>query len=238
MYNKHNTKTMKKSGATQSVQDYLKHIYELTEDGSSASTGALAQRLKVKPASVTGMLRKLAAEDPPLVEYRKHQGVVLTAAGRRAALEVIRHHRLIEAWLVQSLGYSWDEVHEEAERLEHVISEEFERRIDAALGYPTRDPHGELIPGADLSMPEDESLPLSALRPGRGAVILRVLARDLNLLRHLEALGLTPGAQIDVIDYSPFDNNLTIRAGEQTHVLGLNITAKIFVRFEEQDNDS
>uniref|UniRef100_A0A7C1FSN8 Manganese transport regulator n=1 Tax=Caldilinea aerophila TaxID=133453 RepID=A0A7C1FSN8_9CHLR len=223
---------MKKTSATQSVQDYLKHIYELTEDGSSATTGALAQRLNVKPASVTGMLRKLAGEDPPLVEYRKHQGVVLTAAGRRAALEVIRHHRLLEAWLVQSLGYSWDEVHEEAERLEHVISEEFERRIDAALGYPTRDPHGELIPAADLSMPEDESLPLSALRPGRAAVVLRVLARDLNLLRHLDSLGLTPGAQIEVIDYSPFDNNLTIRVEGKTHVLGLSITTKIFVRFD------
>ncbi|MCS6826808.1 MAG: metal-dependent transcriptional regulator [Caldilinea sp.] len=227
---------MKKPIATQSVQDYLKHIYELTEHGSSASTGALAQRLNVKPASVTGMLRKLAAEDPPLVEYQKHQGVMLTADGRRAALEVIRHHRLIEAWLVQSLGYSWDEVHEEAERLEHVISEEFERRIDAALGHPTRDPHGEIIPGADLSMPEDESMPLSALRPGRSATVLRVLARDPNLLRHLDSLGLTPGARIEALDYSPFDNNLTIRVGEKMHVLGLNITTKVFVRFDGESH--
>src|SRR4026207_1079142 len=138
---------------TISIQDYLKNIYELTESGESASTNALATKLKIKPASVTGMVQKLASSKPALVEYQKHQGVTLTKEGRKAALEVIRHHRLIETWLVQTLGYSWDEVHEEAERLEHVISEDFERRIAAALGHPMRDPHGQLIPTGDLKNP-------------------------------------------------------------------------------------
>ncbi|MEN9563300.1 MAG: hypothetical protein RIR73_1544, partial [Chloroflexota bacterium] len=150
--------------ASRSTQDYLKRIYTLTKDGSPASTNDLARELNIKPASVTGMIQKLAAEKPALVEYQKHQGVTLTSAGKRAALEVIRHHRLIETWLVQTLGYSWDEVHEEAERLEHVISEDFERRIAAAMGHPTRDPHGELIPTEDLKMPVDSSTPLSSLR--------------------------------------------------------------------------
>src|SRR5512138_2927124 len=150
---------------TISTQDYLKRIYELTENGESASTNALAQKLNIKPASVTGMMQKLASAKPALVEYQKHQGVTLTRDGRKAALEVIRHHRLLEAWLVQTLGYSWDEVHAEAEQLEHVISENFEQRIAAALGHPARDPHGELIPTADLIMPLDASTPLSALRP-------------------------------------------------------------------------
>jgi DtxR family Mn-dependent transcriptional regulator len=126
---------------TQSIQDYLKHIYELSEDGRAASTNELAARLNIAPASVTGMLQKLAAAKPPLVVYKKHQGVTLTKAGARAALEVIRHHRLLETYLVNALGYAWDEVHEEACCLEHVISEDFETRIATALGNPTRDPH-------------------------------------------------------------------------------------------------
>ncbi len=214
---------------TVSIQDYLKNIYELTENGDSASTNALAEKLEVKPGSVTGMLQRLASTKPALVEYQKHQGVTLTKEGRKVALEVIRHHRLLEAWLVQTLGYSWDEVHEEAERLEHVISEDFERRIAAAMGNPARDPHGEPIPTADLKMPFDESTPLSALRPNQTATIKRVKASDAKLLRHLDSLGLRPGVQIEVMDYSPFDHNLTIKAGHKTMVLGLNITSKIFI---------
>src|SRR5215208_4703087 len=177
---------------TISIQDYLKHIYELTENGESASTTALAKKLKISAPSVTGMIQKLASARPALVEYQKHQGVTLTKEGRKAALEVIRHHRLLEAWLVQTLGYSWDEVHEEAERLEHVISEDFERRIAAAMGHPTRDPHGEPIPTADLKMPLDASTPLSALRPQQTAIIKRVVASDADLLRYLEGLDLIP----------------------------------------------
>lgn len=214
---------------TKSVQDYLKRIYELTEDGSSASTNDLARELKISAPSVTGMVKKLASAKPAMVEYQKHQGVTLTAAGKRAALEVIRHHRLLETWLVQMLGYSWDEVHEEAERLEHVISEDFEQRIAAALGHPTRDPHGELIPTADLKMPLDDSTPLSALRPNQTGTIQRVVAQDPSLLRHLDDLGLTPGVQIEVTEYSAFDNNLTVKVGRKVNVLGLNITTKIFI---------
>ncbi len=212
-----------------STQDYLKTIYELTENGSPASTNDLARELNVKPASVTGMIQKLASEKPPLLEYQKHQGVTLTSAGKKAALEVIRHHRLLETWLVQTLGYSWDEVHDEAERLEHVISEDFENRIAAALGHPLRDPHGELIPTADLKMPLDESTPLSALRKDQSGTILCIKAADANLLRNLDELGLTPNTSIEVVDYSPFDHNLTIKVGKKTHVLGLNVTSKIFV---------
>jgi DtxR family Mn-dependent transcriptional regulator len=218
---------------TISIQDYLKNIYELTESGESASTNALAAKLKIKPGSVTGMIQKLASAKPALVEYQKHQGVTLTREGRKAALEVIRHHRLLEAWLVQTLGYSWDEVHAEAERLEHVISEDFERRIAAAMGHPVRDPHGELIPTADLKMPSDDSMPLSALRPTQTATIQRIKAADPELLRYLQGLGLVPGAQIEVTDYSPFDHNLTLKIGNKSSVLGLNITSKIFVEGSE-----
>ena len=214
---------------TISIQDYLKNIYELTQNGESASTNALAQRMNVRAPSVTGMVQKMALAKPALVEYQKHQGVTLTKEGKRAALEVIRHHRLLEAWLVQTLGYSWDEVHEEAERLEHVISEDFERRIAVAMGNPVRDPHGELIPTADLTMPPDKSTPLSTLRSKQTAIIKRVMAADRELLRYLEEIGLIPGTQVEVKNYSPFDHNLTIKVGRKTYVLGLSITSKVFV---------
>ena len=219
---------MKKT-LTISTQDYLKTIYELTESGESASTNALAQKLNISAPSVTGMIQKLASSKPALVTYQKHQGVTLTRDGRRAALEVIRHHRLLEAWLVQTLGYSWDEVHEEAERLEHVISEDFEQRIAAAMGHPTRDPHGELIPTAELVMPEETSTPLSSLRPKQTGTVQCVKAADTELLRHLESLGLVPNAEVEVKDYSPFDHNLTVKIGRKNIVLGLNITSKIFI---------
>jgi DtxR family Mn-dependent transcriptional regulator len=218
-----------KQKLTVSIQDYLKTIYELTENGESASTNALAQRMKVSAPSVTGMIQKLATSKPALVEYQKHQGVTLTREGKRAALEVIRHHRLLEAWLVQTLGYSWDEVHEEAERLEHVISEDFERRIAAAMGHPTRDPHGELIPTEDLKMPADPSTPLSSLRPSQSGTVQCVKAADTELLRYLESLGLVPEAEIEVKDFSPFDHNLTVKVGRKTVILGLTITNKIFI---------
>lgn len=215
---------------TDSIQDYLKAIYDLTQDGAPASTSALAGRLGIEPASVTGMVQKLAAARPALVEYRKHHGVRLTAAGRRAALEVIRHHRLLEAWLVKTLGYSWDRVHVEAERLEHVISEEFEERIAAALGYPIRDPHGELIPSSDLVMPSDGSVPLASLEAGQSAIVRRVDAQDTDLLRHLEELKLIPGARLRVLQISPFDHLMHLKAaGSQTTILGPAITDRVFV---------
>ena len=216
---------------TDSIQDYLKAIYELTESGDAASTNALASRLGVEPASVTGMVQKLASVKPALLDYRKHHGVKLTAAGERAALEVIRHHRLLEAWLVKTLGYSWDEVHVEAEKLEHVISEEFEERVAAALGYPVRDPHGELIPSADLVMPSDGSIPLSSLTSGQEAAVRRVHAQDPELLRHLEELRLIPGAHVRVLEVSPFDQitYLQIQGASEAVMLGPAITSRVFV---------
>jgi DtxR family transcriptional regulator, Mn-dependent transcriptional regulator len=216
---------------THSIQDYLKAIYQVTEREPAASTTALAARLGVEPASVTGMLQKLASARPPSVNYRKHHGATLTATGRRAALEVIRHHRLLETWLVKTLGYSWDEVHVEAERLEHAISEEFEERIAAALGDPTRDPHGEPIPSSDLVMPSDGSVPLSGLEQGQRATVCRAQADDPAFLRHLESLGLTPGASLIVKDVSRFDHLMTVEvAGKPSPVvLGPAITEHVYV---------
>lgn len=215
---------------TPAIQDYLKHIFALSANGQPASTNALAEILGIAPASVTGMVQKLAAFDPPLVDYRKHQGVTLTPVGARAALEVIRHHRLLETWLAQSLGYTWDEVHEEACRLEHSISEMFEARVAAALGHPHRDPHGDPIPDADLVMPGDDGYPLSSLRPGQQAVILRVGDDSPHFLRHMTDLGLVPGARLNITAYSPLDNNLTLEVtGHAPVTLGLAITLKVIV---------
>lgn len=216
---------------TDSIQDYLKVIYELTEDGETASTTALAARLGVAPASVTGMVQKLAAAKPPLLKYRKHQGVTLTNEGQRAALEVIRHHRLLEAWLVKTLGYSWDEVHEEAEKLEHVISEGFEKRIAAAMGNPDRDPHGEPIPSADLVMPEDPSITLAKLEPNQEGTICRVQSQDTDLLKYLESLGLVLGAYVKNLESSPYDGvmHLQIHGRGETIALGPAVTSQVFV---------
>ena len=219
---------------TQSIQDYLKRIYELNENGGAASTNDLANRLNIAPASVTGMLQKLANSTPPLVIYKKHQGVTLTANGEKAALEVIRHHRLLETFLVNTLGYSWDEVHCEADKLEHVISEDFEARMAAALGHPTRDPHGELIPTADLTMPADESCPLASLRADEAATVRRVSDDDPALLRHLREIGVVPEVKIVVKKYSEFDGNLTLQVEGQksTIVLGMAVTTQVFVEKE------
>lgn len=216
---------------SQSIQDYLKHIYDLSADGAPANTTDLAARLGIAPASVTGMIQRLSKAKPPLVYYHKHQGVTLTDVGKRAALEVIRHHRLLESWLVQTLGYSWDEVHEEAERLEHVISEEMEARIAAVLGHPSRDPHGDLIPSADLTLPSDDTRPLASLRTDEAATVKRVADDDPALLRHLREIGIVPEAMITVKDYSKFDGNLTIHVeGQRSNViLGTAITNQIFV---------
>ena len=216
---------------TQSIQDYLKHIYELNENSGSASTNDLAARLNIAPASVTGMLQKLASSKPPLVLYKKHQGVTLTKNGEKAALEVIRHHRLLETFLVSTLGYTWDEVHREADKLDHVISEDFEARMAAALGHPTRDPHGELIPSADLVMPVDESCPLASLRTDETATVRRVSDDDPALLRHLREIGVVPEVKIIVKKYSEFDGNLTLQVeGQKSNVvLGIAVTSHVFV---------
>lgn len=216
-----------------SVQDYLKVIYRLTLEQAPASTTEIAQALSVAPASVTGMVQKLAASQPALVIYQKHQGVTLTPEGERTALEIIRHHRLLETYLVKALGYSWDTVHEEACRLEHVISEEFEMRIAAAMGNPERDPHGDPIPSVDLVMPPDNSRPLSTLTAHERAVITQVRADEPALLRHLESIGVTPGAQVEVLKFSPFDQTLELQVpGFLPKTLGLAITSRIFVEVD------
>jgi DtxR family Mn-dependent transcriptional regulator len=177
------------------------------------------------------MMQKLSSVKPALVSYRKHQGGTLTAAGERAALEVIRHHRLIEAWLVQTLGYSWDEVHDEAEKLEHVISEDFELRVAAALGNPERDPHGEPIPNAELVMPADKSIPLSAMQPEQEAAVRRVDAQDAGFLRYLEELGLIPGTHIKMLSMSPYDQvmQVQVQGRKVVVVLGPAITNRVFI---------
>ena len=223
--------TSKSESLSDSVQDYLKIIYELTEHGEAASTTALAARLGITPASVTGMLQKLSSIEPALVSYQKYQGVTLTPLGKRTALEVIRHHRLIEAWLVRTLGYSWDEVHEEADKLEHVISEDLETRIAMALGDPQRDPHGEPIPNDHLIMPADPSRPLASLSPRQEATVRRVHAGEPAFLRYLETLGLIPGACVKVLSVSPFDQVMRLQVGTQkeTLVLGPAISGRVFV---------
>ena len=152
---------------THAIEDYLKTIFDITTTNERASTNMIASSLGVTPASVTGMIKKLASTVPPLLEYQSHRGVILTGEGERIALEIIRHHRLIEMFLHQILGYEWDEVHAEADRLEHVISEEFEERIARVLGDPSHDPHGDPIPTRDLDMPEMPSKALIDARPGQ-----------------------------------------------------------------------
>jgi DtxR family Mn-dependent transcriptional regulator len=216
---------------SQSIEDYLKAVYELTSRGARATTTELARVLGVTPASVTGMIKKLSATEPALVEYRRHRGVVLTAAGEQVALETIRHHRLLELFLHQILDYPWDEVHDEADRLEHVISEKFERAIASALGNPEHDPHGHPIPGYDLSLPEASDTLLSELRPPQRGVVTRVRDADPDLLRYLRDLGVTPEAEVRARSYSEFDGNLELElTGGKRAVLGPRITAQIHIQ--------
>jgi DtxR family Mn-dependent transcriptional regulator len=181
------------------VDDYLKAILELAGPEEERVTGnALAQHLGVRAASVTGMLQKLAAQKPSFVKYEKHHGVRLTASGKMRALEVLRHHRLLERYLHDFLDYSWDEVHDEAERLEHFISEKLEDRIAAKLGDPETDPHGHPIPERNGALPARHEMPLSSLACGVPAVVSSVSDRDSSVLREMTRLGLKPGVRITV----------------------------------------
>ena len=218
---------------TAHTQDYLKAIYALSTMHSPVSTNALAERLGVTAASVTGMIQRMAAVDPPLVAYQKYQGVRLTAEGERAALRVIRSHRLLEAYLVEHLGYPWDAVHEEACRLEHVLSPELTARIAAALGEPQRDPHGELIPTDQLTMPAEDTLPLADLHPPQQGLVRRVEAGTADFLRYLESVGLVPGVRLEVLEASPYDGNLRLRINANELVLGPAVTGQVFVEVLE-----
>ncbi len=184
---------------SESQEDYLKQIFLLGERYDTITTQLIADHLKIKPASVTGMIKKLA--DLHLLEHKPYYGVTLTEAGTRVAVEVLRHHRLLELYLSEVLGYSWDEIHDEAEKLEHHISEKFEARIAEKLGHPTHDPHGDPIPNADLTFPEGPNL-ISALKliAGQKAVIRRVRTQDSDALNLLSKLDLVIGAHLTVIE--------------------------------------
>ncbi|MFZ0041722.1 MAG: metal-dependent transcriptional regulator [Solirubrobacteraceae bacterium] len=201
------------------VEDYTKAIYALQLRAEApVSTNALAERLGVTAASASGMVKRLG--ELGLVSHRPYHGVALTAAGRRMALEVIRHHRLLELYLVESLGLPWDRVHQEAEVLEHVLSEELEELIAAKLGDPTVDPHGDPIPSRDLIITETATESLQSLEPGVSGVFARVSDSDPEMLRYLAERGIAPGDRFEVVERQPFGGPLFVRFGEQVHPLG------------------
>jgi DtxR family transcriptional regulator, Mn-dependent transcriptional regulator len=201
------------------IEDYAKAIYALEERGeATVSTNALAERLGVTPASASGMVKRLG--ELGLVEHRPYRGVTLTDSGRRVALEVMRHHRLLELYLVESLGVPWDRVHDEAEVLEHVLSEDLEALIAAKLGHPTHDPHGDPIPTAELTIANAPTLSLQALDPGTRGRFARISDSDPDMLRFLADRGIAPGDDFEVIDKQPFDGPLFVRFGDHVHVLG------------------
>jgi len=213
---------------TPAMEDYLKTIFGLEEIGSRVTTQAIAEQLNVAAPSVTGMIKRL--HDLKLVEHEPYRGVTLTEAGRKVALEVVRHHRLLELYLAEALGYSWDEVHDEADRMEHTISEEFAARIDEALGFPTHDPHGDPIPSLSGDLPEVSDKRLSDIEEGRKAVVVRVMRDDGERLRYLGRLGLYPKAELEVLEKLPFNGPLRIKVGEEEHVLGLDLASDVYVR--------
>lgn len=223
-----------KERRSETVEDYLKAVYKLTSEGGRASTGQVAERLDVSPASVTDMIQRLAAEDPPLLDYVKHRGAALTEEGERIALETLRHHRLLELFLHEVLGYSWDKVHEEAEILEHVISEYFEERLAEVLGDPGRGIHGEPIPSRSLEMPEHTKVYLHDMRPPQRGSVQSVWDDDPGVLRYLEKRGLIPGAGFQVTKFSPFDHLLHVQVdgGEEEIALGESLTAQILVEID------
>ena len=201
------------------IEDYAKAIYALeSRTDGPVSTNALAERLSVTPGSVSAMLRKLA--ELGLVEHQPYHGVTLTPAGRRVALEVIRHHRLLELFLAEVLDMPWDRVHAEAEVLEHVLSSELEEIIAAKLGNPTTDPHGDPIPTAELSYEERETVSLAELKPGDSGVFVRISDSDPAMLRYLGERGVAPGARYEVIDRQPFGGPVFVRFGADVHPLG------------------
>ena len=212
------------------MEDYLKAIHQIAEDtdGAPVQTQALSDRLGVSTASVTGMMKKL--DQYTLVEHEPYRGVVLTPKGEAVALEVLRHHRLLELYLVERLGMSWEDVHAEADRLEHVISEVLEDRIAAELDHPERDPHGDPIPARDGTVPSAPSQALAAAAIGSDVEILRVSDRDSRLLQYLAERGLTPGATAHVDAVDELAGVITLTAGGTTSTLALRTAGAISVR--------
>ena len=219
---------------TSAVEDYLKAVYEVGRTEEKVTTSALAERLEVSPASVTGMIKKLA--EMKLVTHERYHGVALTKAGRRTAIEVIRHHRLVETYLHETLGVPWDQVHAEAEKWEHVLSEDLEARMDEALGHPTNDPHGAPIPTPTLELVEPDWPPLARVEAGKKVVVAEVSDDDPELLRYVGGLGLYPGATLEVVSTAPYtDGPVTVRLldGDQRgaeHSVGHRAAAHLFVR--------
>lgn len=213
------------------ISDCLKVIYDMQERGQKVSTSAVSERLCVSDATVTMLFKDFAAVG--WVEHLPYRGVRLTPLGERKAMEVIRHHRLLELYLARELGYSWDKVHDEADKLEHVISEEFEDKLDALLGYPTTDPHGDPIPSKDGVVPMRRGVPLPQLVEGQSALILRVSDQDPEKLRYLGQLGLYPETHVQLVERAPFGGPLRIRVGEEPqqveHMLGAELAEHIIV---------
>jgi len=222
---------------SQSSQDYLKTIYKLTygvRPVDSVTTSLVAEKMDVAPASATNMLKKL--DEMKLVEHTPYQGVFLTPTGRRVALEVIRHHRLLELYLSEVLGYDLDKVDAEADRLEHVISEEFEDKIDAVLGHPTVDPHGAPIPGKDGSIEHGEYLVLSDILAGECVRIRQVSDQNAEMLRYMGTMGIKPNAQIEVVERAPFNGPMEIVVeGDGSYSIGLEVAGHIYVSPREDE---
>ncbi len=215
---------------SESVDNYLKAILFLGgPEENRVASNALARRLAVAPASVTNMLQKLAAGSPPLVEYERHRGVLLSSAGKKRAVEVVRHHRLIETFLYEVLDYPIDEVHEEAERLEHFISERFEERIAAKLGHPKIDPHGHCIPEMDGAMPRENSIQLTDAVQEGVYIVDSVSDRNARTLKLLKENGIAPGVKLRLRE-SPSINGYAVSVGRSSRILNLQEDAADSIR--------
>jgi|SRR5215210_605146 len=224
--------TSELSACSPVVEDYVKAIYSLAEDGAaSVATTALADRLAVTPGSVSAMVRKL--DDLGLAAHTPYRGVRLTEEGRRLALEVVRHHRLLELFLAEVLEVPWDRVHAEAEVLEHVLSSELEQTIAAKLGDPTRDPHGDPIPSADFRVEEPATRSLDDLEVGTSGRFVRISDSDPEMLRYLAARGIRPGERFEVLERQPFGGPLAVRFDDgKTHALGGELTRAMRVEVD------
>ncbi len=210
---------------SRSVEDYLKTIYRICEDGRPASTSQIAEALSLAPPSVSGMVKRLS--ELGLLSHEPYRGVTLTESGRMAAIRVVRRHRLIEADLVANLGYTWDSVHGEAERLEHAVSDELVERLAAALGYPEVDPHGDPIPDADGAIAHPALTSLAELSVGTIAEVRRVDTSDAERLRYLASAGLVPGTRLRVLEREPFKGPLTLEVAGRTQALGADLAAVV-----------
>ncbi len=215
--------------STEAVQDYAKAIYALEQQGSEwVNTTSLSERLAVTPASVTAMIQKMAGLK--LVSYKPYSGVRLTKTGKKLALEIVRHHRLLEQFLSDELGMPWDQVHKEAEILEHVLSEDLEARIDEKLGHPKVDPHGDPIPSLDGSVEEPETVRLDELEVGQRGVLIRVSDSNPEILRYLEERKIKPGLEIHLDHKEPFGGPLTLSFGKEKQMIGPDLARTIRVK--------